>query len=54
MCDYCEGEKWTYESSELNIGVCGYGKLAIYTMGGDGYIDIKYCPHCGRSLRDNN
>ena len=51
MCVYCQGTEWTYDSSELSIEVCESGKLAVYILSGDCYVDINYCPHCGRKLK---
>ena len=61
MCEYCEGDKpiydtkwWKlnvenkYSEKELYIEFNTYGYESIHD---DLYIDIKFCPMCGKKLK---
>ena len=49
MCKYCEGNKWLYEGDVI-LGVLNDGNLEIHTDSGTSYVNIKYCPKCGKDL----
>lgn len=52
MCEYCEGDKWIYDDSELSIGVNVNGILEIHTMCGSCYETANYCLYCGKALKN--
>ena len=57
MCEYCEGRNVLFESFGLELSVCnpnvvGHPVIDIKTGRNHLFININYCPNCGRKLKE--
>ena len=50
MCEYCDGSCKSILDGDTTIFIFGYDSVFCADWGGDGYLDWKYCPMCGRRL----